>query len=212
MIKLELSGIRKVLISKPSIKPGESRDDYASRCIPWVIRNEGREPDAAAGKCYGMYDAKVKKDGGILTVATEFLDSFEYISQEDFEFNGEIIQKGAELHLVTGVVLEPDPDNGNGDGQGDTYSEDEVRKTAHEFMSNYSGQGNGLLHKTYGHPKLRIVESYIAPVDFNINNMVIKKGTWLMSTLILDNQIWKDIKEGRITGYSIRGKSDASKA
>jgi hypothetical protein len=37
--------------------PGESKDDFISRCIPYVI-NEGRTPDQAAGKCYGMWEGK----------------------------------------------------------------------------------------------------------------------------------------------------------
>ena len=34
---------------------GESKEDYISRCIPYVL-NEGATPEQAAGKCYGMYD------------------------------------------------------------------------------------------------------------------------------------------------------------
>jgi hypothetical protein len=40
-----------------SPSPGESKEDYISRCIPYVI-NEGKTPDEAAGKCYGMWDGK----------------------------------------------------------------------------------------------------------------------------------------------------------
>ena len=36
---------------------GESKDDFIGRCIPYVI-NEGKTPEEAAGKCYGMWEQK----------------------------------------------------------------------------------------------------------------------------------------------------------
>ena len=44
-----------IKISKPEIKPNESETDYVSRCIPWIINNEGLTGKQAAGKCHGMY-------------------------------------------------------------------------------------------------------------------------------------------------------------
>jgi len=38
-------------------RPGESEDDFISRCIPYLI-NEGKTQDQAAGACYGMYGEK----------------------------------------------------------------------------------------------------------------------------------------------------------
>jgi hypothetical protein len=35
--------------------PGETKDDYISRCIPYVL-DEGASQEQAAGKCYGMWD------------------------------------------------------------------------------------------------------------------------------------------------------------
>jgi hypothetical protein len=40
---------------KPNI--GETKDEYISRCIPYVL-NEGASQEQAAGKCYGMWDNK----------------------------------------------------------------------------------------------------------------------------------------------------------
>ena len=77
-------------------------------------------------------------------------------------------------------------------------------------MADYAGQGNGLMHKSFGHDRLKIVESYIAPVDMQVDGTLVGKGSWLMSTVILDDTIWKSVKEGKITGYSIRGRSHAT--
>jgi hypothetical protein len=144
------------------------------------------------------------KDGDGFETTYKFLESSEYKSPEDVMFGEVLIKQGEELRLVTGIVLEPETE----DGQGDIYSADEIRKTAHQFMADYRGQGNGWMHQTYGHKDLHIVESYIAPVDFEANGQKVKKGTWLMSTLVLSDEIWKNVKEGKITGYSIRGRSN----
>jgi len=42
----------------PAVKPNESRNDYVSRCIPYVIKNEGATQEQAVGKCEGMYTSK----------------------------------------------------------------------------------------------------------------------------------------------------------
>lgn len=210
-------------ISKPSVKSGESEQDYMARCIPYVMKAEGLDKKQAQGKCYGMFQSKTEKriDLGIDSLKTneegndeadfevvgKFLSHESYISPDDFVIGDTTIKKGEELRIATGIVLEPE----TVDGQGDIFSEEEVRKTAHSFLSNYYGQGNGWMHKTYGSAKMKIVESYIAPVDMTINGEVVKKGSWLMSTLFLDEEIWKGVKEKQINGYSIRGKSNAIK-
>jgi len=46
----------------PTVKPGESQQDYVSRCIP-IVMDEGKTREQAAGKCYGMYQSqKAKKE------------------------------------------------------------------------------------------------------------------------------------------------------
>jgi hypothetical protein len=39
----------------PTPRPNESESDYVSRCVPYVMKNEGATQDQALGKCYGMY-------------------------------------------------------------------------------------------------------------------------------------------------------------
>jgi DNA adenine methylase len=63
----------------------------------------------------------------------------------------------------------------------------------------------GYQHKNFS-KKFRIMECYIAPVQFTLNGQTIKKGSWLLATRIVDDNTWKEIKDGKITGYSIGGK------
>jgi hypothetical protein len=100
---------------------------------------------------------------------------------------------------ILGVVLEPD----EVDSQGDTISAEEIRRAAHGYMQEF---GNvGLQHQTFVNDKIKILETYIAPVDFEIGGETVKAGTWLMAFRVVDDSIWKAIKEGLLTGLSIGG-------
>jgi len=102
--------------------------------------------------------------------------------------------------LVTGVVLEPETI----DGQGEIISAEEIRKTCFKFMQDFATLG--LMHSMFP-SSLKILENYIAPVNFKIDGYKIKKNSWLITTKVLDKEIWKAIKSGEITGYSVQGIS-----
>jgi len=105
-----------------------------------------------------------------------------------------------EERTVLGVVLEPE----TVDAQNDIYSEDEIRKTAYRFMERY--QQFGLMHKEIV-PSVLPLESYLAPVDFELNGQKVKKGTWLVRVRVLDDGIWKRVQSGELTGFSIGGSA-----
>jgi hypothetical protein len=108
-----------------------------------------------------------------------------------------------EERIVYGIVLEPETE----DSQTDIYSADEVRKAAHGFMEGYRN-GNYTAHQHDGldiTDQLLVLESFIAPVDFDLDGEPVKKGTWLMSSRILSDTIWEGVKKGEVTGYSIGG-------
>jgi hypothetical protein len=106
-----------------------------------------------------------------------------------------------EEHYVLGVVLEPETE----DSQKDIYSEDEIRKSAHMYMEKH--MHIGLQHNGHVDDRVKILESYVAPCDFQLNDQQIKKGTWLLGARILDDELWASIKKGDITGWSIGGSA-----
>lgn len=124
-------------------------------------------------------------------------------SDEDTNFEKEIqvfVNKAdKEKKLVYGVVYEPD----TLDTQGEFASDAEIEKAAHEFLAdsrNIDLQHN--FKSEYG----TVVESYIAPVDFKIGDINIKKGSWALVTKANDD-VWESIKKGQVTGYSMAGKA-----
>jgi len=109
--------------------------------------------------------------------------------------------KAHEERIVFGVVLEPD----TVDAQGDTIAAEEIRQAAHKFMEDFGHLG--LQHKEIVNGKLKLLESFIAPVDFDVEGQAVKKGTWLMAERVIDDSLWAAIRKGEITGYSIGGSA-----
>lgn len=133
------------------------------------------------------------------------------------EFNRvvDIFKVDNEKHIVYGKALVPNKH----DSQGDIVSKADVEEAAHNFliqlqksyeslvkgaMSAVSSNNPeevkgqiGVMHRFFkgvggfGY----VVESYIDPT-----------GSWVLGTKINDETIWKMVKSGQITGYSIGGK------
>lgn len=108
-----------------------------------------------------------------------------------------LVNKEDAKQLVYGVVYEPNvPDAHN-----DMMDAEEIEKAAHRFLADYRNiDKQHDFQSGYG----EVVESYIAPQDFEIGGEVIKKGSWVLVTKAND-ETWEAIKRGEITGYSMAG-------
>ncbi len=124
------------------------------------------------------------------------------IDAPDIELDVNIISKSDDdEHIVIGVVYEPDEE----DTQGDYATEEEIRKAAYSFMEN--GQSYLVMHKGVT-ADVCVLESYLAPVDFELGGETVKKGSWVLTSRINDAEMWADIKSGEFTGYSMGGTSE----
>ena len=102
---------------------------------------------------------------------------------------------------VLGVVLEPE----TVDAQGDIYSLEEVRQAAHRFMEEFGGLG--LMHRFRVNGQVKVLESFLAPANFELGDTKIRKGTWLLAVRILSDELWERVKDGQLTGFSIGGSA-----
>lgn len=105
--------------------------------------------------------------------------------------------------IVCGIVYEPD----TVDAQGDKATAEEIKKAAYDFMENT--QTFKVMHKGKS-VNVKIVENYIAPVDFTIAKRTVKKGSWMLVVKVLDKKLWQEIKGGNLTGYSMAGYARVS--
>jgi len=108
---------------------------------------------------------------------------------------------GGDEHFVLGIVLEPETE----DSQGDVYSEKEVRDAAHGFMED--ARQIGYMHREMLKQGVAILENYVAPIDMAVDGQHVKKGTWLLGLRVKDASLWKQIKDGTLTGLSIGGSA-----
>ena len=109
-----------------------------------------------------------------------------------------------ERQTVTGVVLQPEVV----DAQGDIIGADVIREAAHNFLDQYNKATQlGLQHKVFKKGRFSLAESYIAPIGFTLNGKIVTEGSWVMVVKVNDAEIWKLVKAGKVTGFSIGGKA-----
>ena len=120
-----------------------------------------------------------------------------------------IAKADSEQQTVTGVVLQPEVV----DAQGDIISKSVIQKAAHRFIDQFNQRTKlGLQHNSFKGGRFSLAESYIAPMSFVLNGKTVSEGSWVMVVKVLDSKIWKRVKDGMITGFSIGGKAQVTKA
>ncbi len=183
-------------------------------CIIERYEEEGGPP---GGYKYFRYDYTFNaEDEVVLTNPVEVVKDWEEVSKwsddprkvkkKSSKVNKSdkaIFMKDEEHRLVYGIALEPEVY----DAQEHIISEEEIMKAAHDFMMGYRDQltTTGEMHKKEA-PGVKIVESYLSPVDFELNGQEVKKGSWVVVSKIKDDKLWKKVKDGEYKGYSIGGK------
>jgi len=88
------------------------------------------------------------------------------------------------------------------------FSADTVRQASELFLMN-SNQNNA----TYEHDKklkgMSVVESWIIEDEKHDKSVKygfsLPKGTWMISMKVNNDEVWKDVKEGKVKGFSIEG-------
>ncbi|PDY93120.1 hypothetical protein CON09_08675 [Bacillus anthracis] len=130
-------------------------------------------------------------------------------SEQEPTFEKEVkIIKGEDedQKLVYGIVYSPGSaeDTSTHDAHGDFMTAEDIEKSAHNFIAKYR---NIDAQHDFNAGAGEVVESYVAPVDMEINGETITKGTWVLVTKATD-EIWKDIKDGKMTGYSLAGVAE----
>jgi len=112
-----------------------------------------------------------------------------------------IVIKNADLQLITGVIYSPDVI----DSQDDFAKADAILKAAHKYMA------ESRVVKTMHEGRAQavdMVESFIAPVDYSLENgSLVKKGSWVGVLKVNDPAIWARVKSGELTGLSMGGQA-----
>ncbi|MEK6883703.1 MAG: hypothetical protein AABY22_29010 [Nanoarchaeota archaeon] len=62
----------------PEIKKNESEKSYISRCVSYLVKEEGKSQQAALGQCYGMYRQAKKKAKGTEVIWEDTLKEIDF--------------------------------------------------------------------------------------------------------------------------------------
>ena len=116
-----------------------------------------------------------------------------------------------EKRMALFVVLEPQEGDTTTDLHSDTYTIEEVEKACNNFNTHCNTAN--LFHKVETQ-EAQIVQSFITPADFTLDNGVeIKKGTWLQWFHFPETEtgeaLWQAVKSGEINGVSIGAMATA---
>ena len=116
----------------------------------------------------------------------------------------QVIKLEHEQQVVRGVVLEPDVV----DSQDDIMTSQEIESAAHGFMVEVQrGVGSiGVDHE--GPADAVVVESFLAPIEFVEGEQTVRKGSWMLAIKIFDAELWKSVKSGDRTAFSIHGRAE----
>jgi hypothetical protein len=157
-------------------------------------------------KAYEITDAKIQFVSLVDKAANKrkFLMTKAEDGKAVFTTYGRIVKSDTDSHFVTGIVYEPMVE----DAHGNFMSEEEITKAAYWYAKN--GDKVDLQHSFEPLGNACVVESWIAKADFEINGESIKKGTWLMTVEVTDEDVWTGIEKGEITGFSMGGVGNYS--
>jgi len=111
----------------------------------------------------------------------------------------EILKRDDEEQTITGAVLTPNVL----DKQGDRYGAKAVRDAAHAYLRDH--RKVRLMHKQDADDRAHIVESWLAPADLTIGGHAVREGSWIVTMKIVDPGLWRDVRAGRVGGFSIGG-------
>ncbi len=158
------------------------------------------------GYKYYRYDYSFNSDDDVvLTNPVEVIKDWEEVDKAKINVKKSlcVLIKDDLKKVAYAPVLVPEEE----DLQGDIASAEEIEKAAWDFLMNYRGQLSkvGLMHKKETND-VAIIESFLAPVSFDLGETTIAKGTWVVGIKVKKDSIWKDIQEGKYTGFSIGGR------
>jgi hypothetical protein len=136
-------------------------------------------------------------------------ENFIHLSKHEIELK----EVDTEKRILMGAALVPDKQiyRVNEKTKEEYYiyfSADTVRKASELFLMN-SNQNNA----TYEHDKklkgMSVVESWIIEDEKQDKSakygFSLPKGTWMISMKVNNDEVWKDVKEGKVKGFSIEG-------
>jgi hypothetical protein len=144
------------------------------------------------------------QDTPILHYGDAIVSAGKELGQAPFTHTTTFVATDEAQRVVTGIILAPDEP----DAQDHIVNTGDIEAAAHDFMSRL--QLDAHHDRLVQSDEVRVVESWIQrePVTFSLEMdgetriTEVKPGSWCMSVKVLDNELWDEVLNGEITGFS----------
>jgi len=117
-----------------------------------------------------------------------------------------------EKRIVVGPAMVPNLNIYRQDKNGDPYyvyfSEDTIRMISEKYMRNKYTDNNDIQHTGVVAKDVFVIESWIKEDENDKSKKYgyeLPIGTWFVSMKVKNDNVWKDIKEGKLNGFSVSG-------
>ena len=168
---------RRIAKPLPSPKDNEEQKEFISRCMGNPTMNsEYSDSKQRAAVCHSQW-RRAKKS--VLKMA-------------------HVIVKEEEERIVGGIVYEPNVE----DSQGDYTTAEEIRQAMYGWMEN--SQTMKAMHSGQKR-KVFVIESFQPETDVVKFGHTVPAGAWWLLVRVRDNTLWKQVKDGDISGFSMAG-------
>lgn len=137
---------------------------------------------------------------------------FDYLKSKD-EMSKQYFAQDEEKHIVLGPAMIPDQKIFRKDAMGNPYyvffSPDTIKMIAEKYMRNKYTDNNDLMHDGKAVPDIHVLESWIKEDEADKSSKYgfsdLPVGTWFVSMKVNNPEVWKQIKEGQLNGFSVSG-------
>ena len=216
----------------PGYEPIGLKDDGSPNCVP--IKEEMEVDMPHYTKDGKLYEGPTHKDanGRLMTGAVHTEDS-EYLYHEDelgYDNNlpsyvdevprkkkkkdmSKVMFANDEKRIVIGPAMIPDLKIFRKDSKGNPYyvffSSETIKMIAEKYMKNKYIDNNDTNHDGEAAKDVYVIESWIKDsendksTDYGYGDLPV--GTWFVSMKVRNDEVWKQVKEGKLNGFSVSG-------
>jgi hypothetical protein len=171
-----------------------------SENLPNVI---GEKFDYNVGSIGGYVDPGVKKKKAVI----------EKSLTDPSMFDKQHFAADDEKKMVIGPAMVPDLKIFRKDSKGNPYyvyfSAETIKMIAEKYMRNKYIDNNDMMHDGKAVSDVYVVESWIKEDSADKSNKYgyenLPVGTWFVSMKIKNPQVWEQVKEGKLNGFSVSG-------
>ena len=146
-----------------------------------------------------------------IAASSNYLDQFEYLHKT--EMKKQHFQTDDAKQIVLGPAMIPDQRIFRKDDKGEPYyvffSPETIKMIAEKYMRNKYTDNNDLMHDGQAVKDIHVLESWIVedPEHDKAKNygFNVPAGTWMISMKVNNQNVWEQIKDKKLNGFSVSG-------